>query len=115
MIYDRGTIILVYFPFSDHTTVKQRPALIVQANDARPSQRQFIVAQITSNMNRAGPASRVVVRLRSSLAAGTELRTDSVIVMDNLATIHQSLIKGAIGKVPDMSLFDAALRATLAL
>ena len=115
MIYDRGTIILVYFPFSDHRSVKQRPALVVQANDVRPAQSQIIVAQITSNMHRVGPPSRVVVRLGSPLAAGTGLRTDSVIVMDNLATIHRSLIKGAIGRVSDMSVLDAALKRALAL
>jgi hypothetical protein len=40
---------------------------------------------------------------------------DSVIMTDNLATIHHSEIDRVIGAFPDMSELDTALRATLDL
>ena len=40
---------------------------------------------------------------------------DSVIMTDNLATIHESEIDRVIGRLPGMSEIDAALRKTLAL
>ena len=75
---------------------------------------QTIVAMITSNMARAGHASRVVVRVGKS-ANGSGLLMDSVITTDNLATIHDSEIDLVIGALMGLSELDAALRATLNL
>ncbi len=43
------------------------------------------------------------------------LHTDSVIVTDNLATVLEREIDRTIGRCPDMSAVDAALRHTLGL
>lgn len=43
------------------------------------------------------------------------LRTDSVIVADNLATILDTEIDRAIGHLNDLSSVDAALRYTLGI
>lgn len=48
------------------------------------------VAMSTSNMARAGHASRVVVRVDSESARGSGLLMDLVIMTDNLATIQYS-------------------------
>jgi len=40
---------------------------------------------------------------------------DSVIMTDNLATVHRSEIDRVIGTFPAVAELDAALRATLAL
>jgi len=70
---------------------------------------------ITSNMARAGHPSRVIVRVGSETAEGSGLLMDSVIMTDNLATIHDSEIDRIIGAFIGLSELDAALRATLAL
>lgn len=75
---------------------------------------QTIVAMITSNMARAGHASRVVVRIVGQPANGSGLLTDSVIMTDNLATVHYAEIDRVIGTFPAAET-DAALRTTLAL
>jgi mRNA interferase MazF len=43
------------------------------------------------------------------------LRTDSVVMADNLATVLEMEIDRGIGRVPDMTAIDAALRHTLGL
>jgi len=43
------------------------------------------------------------------------LRTDSVIMTDNLATVAESEIDSVLGTLPGMSAVDAALRNTLGL
>jgi mRNA interferase MazF len=70
---------------------------------------------ITSNMARAGHPSRVIARVSSKSAKGSGLLTDSVIMTDNLATIHYSEIDRVIGTFPRLKDIDAALRTTLAL
>src|ERR1017187_7763765 len=76
---------------------------------------QTIVAMITSNMARAGHASRVVVRVDSESAKGSGLLMDSVIMTDNLATRQCSEIDRILGTFPELRELDAALRTTLAL
>jgi mRNA interferase MazF len=115
MNYHRGDIVLVLFPDSNLRTAKRRPALVVQADQLSTGLPQTIVAMITSNMARAGHPSRVVVRLNSESANRPGLLTDSVIMTDNLATIHDSEIDRAIGAFQNTSELDAALRATLPL
>jgi len=47
---------------------------------------------ITSNMARAGHRSRVVVSATSEITERSGLLRDSVIMTDNLATVHDSEI-----------------------
>jgi len=115
MNFRRGDIVLVIFPHSDLRTYKKRPALVVQADDIDTGLSQVIVAMITSNIERAGHPSRVFIRLDSPEAHGAGLRTDSVIMTDNLATVLHSEIDRSIGALPDMEKVLSALRYTLGL
>ncbi len=89
MSYKLGDIVLVLFPNSDLRTAKRRPALIVQADDLKTGLDQTIVAMITSNLARASHPSRIVVSLQTIEGQRSGLLTDSVIMTDNLATIHR--------------------------
>ena len=111
----RGEIVLVLFPDSNLRTSKRRPALIVQADGLGADLPQTVVAMITSNMDRAGHPSRVIVRIDGHGAAGSGLLMDSVIMTDNLATIHHSEVDRVIGALREMAEVDEALRTTLAL
>jgi len=66
-------------------------------------------------MERAGHPSRVMLALGAPLSQGTGLRTDSIVVTDNLATVLDIEIDRTIGAVADMKSIDTALRHTLAL
>jgi len=70
---------------------------------------------VSSNMARAGHPSRVTVLLKDPLALQTGLKSDSVIMTDNLGTIELELVRRAIGRMPRMEAVDLALRRTLAL
>jgi len=115
MPYSRGEVVLVLFPNSDLQTAKRRPALVVQADGLATGIPQTLLALITSNMARAGHPSRVTVMLGSPAAIGTGLRTDSVIMTDDLVTVLYSEIVRSIGMLPDMLAVDEALRRTLGL
>ncbi|MGP0076522.1 MAG: type II toxin-antitoxin system PemK/MazF family toxin [Bryobacteraceae bacterium] len=63
----RGDVVLVLFPDSNLRSSKRRPALIIQADRLGTELQQTIVAMITSNMARAGPAGRVVKEIDAAL------------------------------------------------
>ena len=55
------------------------------------------------------------MRVGSEAAVGSGLLMDSVIMTDNLATVRDSEIDGAIGVYLQQDAIDAALRVTLGL
>jgi mRNA interferase MazF len=115
MNLSRGDFALVYFPHSDLRTVKLRPVLVVRAEDLDTGLPQIIVAMVSSNLRRAGHVSRVPIFRRGPAASETGLKTDSVIMTDNLATVEIELFERRIGRMPRMEMVDFALRRTLAL
>ena len=112
--YKRGDIVLVLFPNSDLRTTKNRPALVVQANDLETGLSQMIVAMITSRMARSRHSSRVILQLTSSEGKQSGLLSDSVIMTDNLATIAFTEVNRRIGAI-EMNKVNFALRYTLGL
>src|SRR5207253_10899443 len=111
----RGDVVLVFFPDSNLRTSKRRPGLVVQADQLGRDLAQTIVAMITSNMARSGHRSRVTVPATSENAKRSGLLMDSVMMIDNLATVLDSEIDRVIGSFPEMGQLDVALRATWAL
>ncbi|MCX6089875.1 MAG: type II toxin-antitoxin system PemK/MazF family toxin [Candidatus Atribacteria bacterium] len=109
----RGDVILVRFPNSDFITYKKRPALVVQA-DIETGLSQKIVALITSNLGRTGP-TRVYVPKNSDLGKQMGLKTDSVIVVDNLATVLEREMDKRIGKCTEWFPVADALLKTFGL
>lgn len=111
---DRGTIVLVPFPFTDLTAQKVRPALVV-SRGARRS-RDVIVAFISSV---PAPARRehVAVHDTDPGFSRTGLKGDSIIRCEKLATLDRRIVIGILGRLPDTSLchVDDALRFTLGL
>jgi len=115
MKFRRGDVVLVLFPNSDLRTAKRRPALVVQRADLNNGLPQFIVAMISSNLDRRNHASRIFVRRDSPEGKAAGLLLDSVVMTDNLATILETEIDLILGALPDMKPVDAALKHTLAL
>jgi mRNA interferase MazF len=112
---DRGDVVLILFPDSSLRTAKRRPVLVVQADNLATGLNQTIVAMISSNLARSGHPSRVEVEQSSNEGKQMGLRTDSVIMTDNMATVLESEIDQVIGHLRDMRPIDNALRHTLGL
>jgi mRNA interferase MazF len=115
MPLNRGDVALVLFPDSNLRTAKRRPVVVVQRDNLNSSLPQTIVAMISSNMARAGHPSRVTVLQSSAEGGQMGLRTDSVIMTDNLATILDHEFDRTVGSCPVMDQVDAALRHTLGM
>ena len=115
MNFSRGDVVTVLFPHSNLRTATARPVLIVQRDGLGTGLDQIIVAMITRNMTRAGHPSRVTVLVASEEGKQSGLRGDSVIMLDNLATVRDTQIDRTIGRLATVASVDTALRHALAL
>ncbi|MDZ4658005.1 MAG: type II toxin-antitoxin system PemK/MazF family toxin [Bythopirellula sp.] len=115
MPYSRGNVVLVMYLDSNLRTAKRRPALVIQANNLQTGLSQVIVTMISSNLARAGHPSRVTILASSSAGKQMGLRTDSVVMTDNLATVLELEVDRLLGNLSDMTTVDDALLHTLGL
>ena len=49
--YDRGDVVLVPFPFSDQTTTKKRPAVVVSSSLFNKQSPDLVILAVTSKIN----------------------------------------------------------------
>jgi mRNA interferase MazF len=96
-MFQPGEIVHAAFPFSDLTTTKRRPCLVLARSD---SPNDFLVAFITSSTASLLPHS---VRVDASHPkwSATGLKRPSLIRADKISTLHGSVISGGIGNFPD--------------
>lgn len=94
-MYKFGTIILVPFPFTDLTSSKLRPALVVSKNADCDG---VIVVFISSRVAKKLISSHFILRIDDKGFHETGLKTDSVFRFDKVATLNQKLILGELGK-----------------
>jgi len=87
----------------------------VQADRLGTGLPQTLVPMISSNMARQGHPSRVVILANSVQGRQAGLLLDSVIMTDNLATIHLAEIDRVIATVDLRGGVDMALGTTLEL
>jgi mRNA interferase MazF len=87
-MYERGSIVLVPFPFTDLSQSKQRPAVVVSPSNS--SGDNIIVCSVTSrNSSTLKPWE---VMLDPHETRGKHLPKPSVIKADRLFTIYHSLV-----------------------
>lgn len=84
----RGDIVLVPFPFTDLTSSKRRPALVISPDSFNAQQQDLVVAAITSQMPVTTDA---LVLTASDFSTGTLPKT-SVVKPNKLFTIHSTPI-----------------------
>jgi mRNA-degrading endonuclease toxin of MazEF toxin-antitoxin module len=107
----RGTFVLTPFPFSDLTTAKRRPAVIVSSTD----ENEVIVAFITSQSKKATRPTDLIVETSHPDFTTTGLKKDSAIRLRKLCTIEKSIIYGEIGEAPQNLMREINLKLRIAL
>jgi mRNA interferase MazF len=89
--FSKNEIILVRYPFSDLTTVKVRPAVIVGRFARTPD---YVIVPLTSHTSQLAAGEFV---LKEWQAAGLNLPSA---VKRGIYTIHESLILKSVGRLP---------------
>jgi mRNA interferase MazF len=106
--FEQGDIVLVPFPFTDLSAIKQRPALVIsprRLNDARPD---LVVVAITSQIPAA--LGEEEVRLPDAELATCGLPRPSIVKLGKIFTIHQGLIRKRLGHMPQRTLEEIQRR-----
>ncbi len=95
MRLEPGDLILVPFPFSDLTSAKTRPALVMSTAAYNAEGADFIACGITSNLSNA--AHSVLIDSRD-LTHG-RLPAPSRIKVDKLATLDKAVVRRVVSRV----------------
>ncbi|MCY4595803.1 MAG: type II toxin-antitoxin system PemK/MazF family toxin [Bryobacterales bacterium] len=85
--YRRGDIVLVPFPFSDLSSTKKRPALVVSPDGFNKRTQDVVLVAITSQ-----PSDSYVVALSEADYVDGELPLASFVKISKLFTIHPTLV-----------------------
>lgn len=103
MVYQRGDVVLVPFPFTNLRGAKARPALVV--SDSPFNFRDVVLVAITSQVPAGSDPLAVDLAPSQSNFAATGLRQHSAVLVGKLVTLEVGLPYRAIGRA------DAALMA----
>jgi mRNA interferase MazF len=94
----QGDVILVPFPFTDLTMVKQRPALVLSADWFNTSRDDCVLAAITSQIPTELQPDEY--RLSASDLGAGGLPKPSLVRLGKLFTISKSLLRKRLGTLP---------------
>ncbi len=94
-MYEQGEIVIVPFPFSDLSNIKQRPVLILSKDSDNKNSDDVITCGITSNTKNTGYS---VLINNKNLEKGI-IPTESRIKIDKLFTLNKNIIKKKIAKI----------------
>jgi len=105
-----GTVVLVHFPFTDLSSSKLRPALVVSKK-----REDVIILGIFSRIPDELQESWIKIDEADSGFNQTGLKKTSIIKTEKITAVHQSLIRKELGSVPSdlMQKVKKALLKTL--
>lgn len=113
-MFKRGTVVLIPFPFTDLSSAKLRPALIVSASSSHSE--DFTVVFISSVV-RQYTSSHLLLKKSDKRFPKTGLKVDSVVHYDKIATLSRKVCLGELGFFEDslMKKGDKILKQCLGL
>ena len=92
----RGDIVLVSFPFTDLTSSKVRPAVIISAD---PQGDDIVIAFISSVTSKPLAKTEFSLTSKNSGFSSTGLKKDSVFKMGKLLTVSSVLVLRRLGRI----------------
>ena len=101
-IFKRGHVVVVNVPFSDHSGVKPRPALVISTEPFHRDLPDVVVCPVSSQpryYRRPGPGD---CPLRAWQAVG--LRRPSTVRISKVLAVDKQIIKGVLGPLTQQDL-----------
>lgn len=110
---ERGTIVLTLFPFTDLTSGKRRPAVVI--SKASKYKTDVIVAFISSVIPNELSETDLLFDSKRKDYQKSGLKKTSVFKLDKLATLNKSIFTGELGIVDSDTLTDIDKKLKIAL
>ena len=100
--YKQGDVVLVPFPFTDLSSAKQRPALVISADVFNSTRDDLLVAAITSQIPAQLGADEFPIPAAELTGCG--LPKPSILRLSKLVALHRRLVIKRIGTLPTATL-----------
>lgn len=94
-MFNQGEILLIPIPFTDLSSDKRRPVLVLSKNDYNSKTDDLIVAAITSNI----VSKEYSIFITNDDLVDGNLKADSCIRADKIYTLSQNIVIKKFGKV----------------
>lgn len=94
-VFNQGDILIVPFPFSDLTSVRQRPVLVLSKKEYNEKCEDIITCGITSNLKDSKYS--VLIDISDLMEGGIPVK--SRIKIDKLFTLEKSIVRKKIARV----------------
>jgi mRNA interferase MazF len=110
--YRRGDVVLVPFPFSDQSTTKKRPAVVISSNRYNETSPDIVILAVTSKVEKSVDIGECLV---SDWKEAGLLKPSAI--KPAISTIEQTLVLKKLGALSprDSSSMDKALKGFLDL
>lgn len=95
MMHKQGDIILIPIPFTDLSSSKRRPVLVLSNNDYNSKTDDIVVAAITSNIL----LKDYSINITTDDLVNGNLKVDSCIRADKIYTLSQNIVIKRFGTV----------------
>ncbi|HPD81893.1 MAG TPA: type II toxin-antitoxin system PemK/MazF family toxin [Candidatus Pacearchaeota archaeon] len=99
IVFNQGDILIVPFPFSDLTSIRQRPVLVLSKKEYNEKCEDIITCGITSNIKES---SYSVLIENLNLSEG-KIPIKSRIKVDKLFTLNKSIVIKKLAKVNNLT------------
>ncbi|MDX2188812.1 MAG: type II toxin-antitoxin system PemK/MazF family toxin [Bacteroidota bacterium] len=96
-----GDILLIPFPFSELTSVKARPAMVIA--ETKDKYKDIIVAAISSVIPESTTSNEIII----SPSQSNKLKVKSVLKIDRIVTLKKELIIANLGNLDSSSIQKA--------
>ena len=94
-MYEQGEIVVVPFPFSDLSSIKRRPVLVLSKKTDNDLSDDIITCGITSNIK----DSKYSVLIENKDLGRGQIPAKSRIKVDKLFTLNKRIVEKSVGKV----------------
>jgi len=111
----RGSVVLIRYPFTDLSSVKVRPALILTPDWLIPKVEDIICLFISSNVSMDLLATDFVLDPADAAFSKSGLKQRSIFRAHKLAVLHRSLVLRVLGRLEGRTMTELGGRVQIAL